>query len=160
MRHLEVEHEWWAGRGGVWQERKPVVYMCFGKQSGSSSKGYPERHPWPSNSYLGIQTQERWTPTDTEPCTSEQHYSPSNSRMDKLSVHQLTNEQNVYIYQHSGTLSRHHKELRTEKKDEMIVDEPWDHQDKWRTGLKRPHTKLHAVSHLNLNHLCARWVRW
>ena len=114
-------------------------------------KRLPRETPYdPEIPRLGIQTQERWTPTSTQNLVHQSSIIHNNSKMDRLSVHQLTNEQNVYIYPHNGTLSGHHKELCIDRRDEMTWMNLETIRPSERTAHKRPNTKLHAVSHLNL----------
>lgn len=158
-RHLKLSmsDEQRRGRSG---EGENLLYTCaLGKQSGNSS-GYPETPHDPAIPLLRYTNSRKMNTYRHRTLYIRAALFIVTSRMDKLSVHQLTNEQNVYIYQHNGTLSGHHKELCTERRDEIA----WMNLVRPSGQVKEPVTKdptlSYRVSHLNLNHLCARWVRW
>ena len=142
------EHEWWA-RTGKSSGKEKQLYTGALENNLAVLQKVTQTPYDPATPLVGVQTQERGTPKSTPNLV---HLSSiiHNSKMDKLSVHQLTNEQNVYIYPHSGTLSGHHKELRTDIRDEMTWMNLETIMPSEKPGHKRPHTKLHAISHLNL----------
>ena len=113
-------------------------------------KRLPRETPYdPETPRLSIQTQERWTPTSTRTLYIRAAlFIITQKWTDSVSINWPMSKMFIYISTQWNT--GHHKELRTDRREEMTWMNLETIRPSERTAHKRPNTKLHAVSHLNL----------
>lgn len=98
---FKVEHEWWARRGRSGGNEKLLHTGASENNLAVPQKVTQRDTVWPRNSLLRYTNSRKMNTYIHQNLVHQSSIIHNNSKMDRLSVHQLTNEQNVYIYIHT-----------------------------------------------------------